>query len=297
MPRDFWGNIPILNHNTYKPTGKHVNILQFFMDPSLTNSDTTSLILHTGSQKYNGRNYNASSDLHVNLYGFNCDKTDKTNCRDDVNFELLKTFGLNITFPISITENMIKTLIPIPGFGVGQNNSAAAFVHDNIRNLDLFKKSMEDADTYRWTTYSPIYLLSVDYDSVVPSKHSDIAYEYMHPRSPKNIKRIQFHNFQVANHDKGLLFGLLHSSSDYIAKIPIKDDMLVEQYFAYCEKLPPEAATKCKQNEMAIGIISRATQDIVAIPIDHTQAEPFTIVGALCAFEQGQPNSICKPIQ
>lgn len=302
MPREFWSDIPLLDSNL-QPTGKHENLLQFFMDPSLENSDTLSIIAHTGKQKYNGRNYNTSSDLFLNIYEFGCDEN-VHKCGDRVEYEMLAPIAkeiakqykidLNISFPILIK---LATQQEFHLDTMGQNNSAGAFVHDNVKNLALFKKAMEDGDTYKWTTHAPIYLLSVDYDSVVPSKHSEIAYEYMHAKSPEYLKHINFHNFQIANHDRDMLL-LEQPISNYVAPLPITEKMIRTYAEKYAKQLYPDSIDQQKKFiEQIVNGIKGVLFPMFGLPIDHTQAEPFTIVGALCAFEQGNAHSICKPMK
>jgi hypothetical protein len=328
MPREFWSDIPVTSSD--KKTVKHLNLLQFFMDPSLKNSDLLFLIQHTGQQKYNGRNYNTSSDLYLDLYNFGYglnERTGKDEWHDATKFDIIHSAHLmpESQFPYKIAlEQQLK-------FGLastGQNNSAGAFVHDKIRNLDLFKKSMQAGDTYRWNTQSPIYLIHGEYDSVVPSAHTDVAYDYMHKSSPNFIKRININNFQIANHDLDFMldrlllknFLLAKPASDYYSPLPIDDYRINEDtasktcdtgITAVCEKLNPTDKEKQKScikkytddyKELCVKFLSHISSTanmFVGLPMDHNQIEPVSIVGALCAFEQEgkQPNSICKPIK
>ncbi len=334
MPREFWSDIPLPSAD--KKTIKHVNILQFFMDPSIKNTDILGLVQHTGQQKYNGRNYNTSSDLYLDLYNFGYginEETGKNEWHDATKFDMIHSLHLlpEDQFPYKIAlEQQLKF-----GFATtGQNNSAGAFVHDKIRNLDLFKKSMQSGDTYKWKTQSPIYLIHGEYDSVVPSAHTDSAYDYMHKEAPEYIKRININNFQIANHDLDFIldrkiipemfsdsyFLLAKPISDYYSPLPITNEQIKEdqataicdtEIKAVCEKLNPTDKEKQKAcinkitedfKEMCVlflSHISSTANQFVGLPMDHTQIEPVAIVGTLCAFEQEgkQPNSICKAIK
>ena len=96
------------------------------MDPSIKNTDVLGLVQHTGQQKYNGRNYNTSSDLYLDLYnfgyGFNED-TGKDEWHDATKFDIIHSVHLipESKFPYKIAlEQQLK-------FGLastGQNNSA-----------------------------------------------------------------------------------------------------------------------------------------------------------------------------
>lgn len=245
MKRSFWDNIKIQT-----PQGsKSINISNFYNNTSLTNQDILALITQARQQTNSGQFYNPNTDIKLNI------------------FFMGDAIESNITIPKQSLEL----------FGTGQNNSIAAFVHDNVKQLPLFKLAIENADTYKWKTNSPIHFVTNAYDSVVPVQNTKKAYEYMSALTPKLVTLNKINNFQFSN--------------DAYQYLPSEDQTLsVNKYWA---PLSDQIIDKIKQqlpDDIPIDL------NILAMPIDHTQAEPVALVSALCAFEQdsGQQKSICR---
>ena len=262
MPRLFWNNIPLINNNKQKV--RETNLIQFYNDTALKSDDILSIVDHTRAQKSGASLYDPSQDILFNLF---------------IQGEAVKEFPISddkkLTFPITLSGDLLSPI------GSGRNNSASAFVHDNVRNLAIFKRAMEEADTFKWQTQSPIYFISCNYDSVVPSKNTDMAYKYMSKNSTDLVKSIKISNFQLSNE----LYQYFPPADDLD-----QNKLNVSKYWAPIPALLIDALSK--QSPQAAEMLS-----MVAIPVDHTQAEQITMVAALCAFEQGNKNSICTSIK
>jgi len=254
MPRQFWNNISIFNDKNQKI--KEVNLVQFYNSTAFTSNDIINIINQTRTQKHGGQLYNPNEDLTINLFlqGHIAPDSDAAK------------------FPITIKAEKLQAI------GTGRNNSAAAFVHDNIRNLPLFKKSMENADTFKWKTQSPISFISCDYDSVVPSKNTDTAYKYMSDNSAELVNSIKINNFQLTNE----MFQYVPSGGDEDA-----EKLLLSKYWAPIPEMILDNVIKQYPD-------AEMFSSMLAVPIDHTQAEPITLIASLCVYEKGNKSSICK---
>jgi hypothetical protein len=254
MPRQFWNNISIFNDKNQKI--KEVNLVQFYNSTAFTANDVLNIFYHTRTQKHNGQLYNPNEDLTINLFLQGTIAPDTKEAK----------------FPITIKAEKLQAI------GTGRNNSAASFVHDNIRNLPLFKKSMENADTFKWNTKSPIYFISCDYDSVVPSKNTEIAYKYMHDNSKDLVNSIKINNFQLTNE----MFQYVPSGGEKDT-----EKLLISKYWAPIPEMILDNVIKQYPD-------AEMFSSLLAVPIDHTQAEPITLIASLCIFEKGNNLSICK---
>lgn len=80
----------------------------------------------------------------------------------------------------------------------GQNNSISAFTSTSIQSNPLVTKMLTAANTYQWTTTSPIDFIHLNYDSVVAIANYDTAYQYM---SSNLVSQTTIANDSIANTD------------------------------------------------------------------------------------------------
>lgn len=101
-----------------------------------------------------------------------------------IRFNIFKIIGL----PVTISHK-----------NIGQNNSIAAFIHQDFIQSDSFQKLLINGGVYDWQTKSPVDLISLAYDSVVTVKNTDSAYTHMVKLSPGLVSRTLMPNYKTVH--------------------------------------------------------------------------------------------------